>query len=136
MVMRRPDISMHWPLSYPSSARQPTPSTMNAKPVSLQAWLITFPNQSPTMMPMPDTALSLPLYQNTALRRLESSHAEDGLMQRAGQAAADRAATLIGAPNACILVLAGPGNNGGDAFEMARLLRERLFDICLVFDGA
>src|SRR5574343_304251 len=56
-------------------------------------------------------------------------------MQRAGQAAADWVATLIGAPNACILVLAGPGNNGGDAFEMARLLRERLFDICLVFDG-
>src|SRR5574343_431143 len=56
-------------------------------------------------------------------------------MQRAGQAAADWVATLIGAPNACILVLAGPGNNGGDAFEMARLLRKRLFDICLVFDG-
>jgi len=78
---------------------------------------------------------SLPLYRNAKLRRIETTHAADALMQRAGQAAADWAASLAGEQGGAILVLAGPGNNGGDAFEMARLLRERFFDICLVFAG-
>lgn len=78
---------------------------------------------------------SLPLYQNAKLRRIEMAHAADGLMQRAGAAAADWAALLAGEKNRPVLVLAGPGNNGGDAFEMARLLHERFFDICVVFAG-
>src|SRR5574343_2102638 len=86
--------------------------------------------------PPAQTAItSLPLYLNTKLRRIETRHAADALMQRAGAAAAEWAAVLAGEKGRAILVLAGPGNNGGDAFEMARLLCERLFDICLVFDG-
>lgn len=75
------------------------------------------------------------LYQTPKLRQIETAHAADALMQRAGLASADWAAALAGEKNRPILVLAGPGNNGGDAFEMARLLGERFFDICLVFAG-
>lgn len=49
------------------------------------------------------------------------------LMQRAGQAAANRALELVGSPPhlARILVLAGPGNNGGDALEAAGCLAQQ-----------
>lgn len=48
------------------------------------------------------------------------------LMQRAGQAAADVALRLLpgSAHKARILVLAGPGNNGGDALEAATILAQ------------
>jgi len=78
---------------------------------------------------------SLPIYLNATLRRIEQSHGDAPLMQRAGQAAADWACELANGRNRPVLVLAGPGNNGGDAFEVARLLHERFFEICVVFAG-
>ncbi|MBS1159846.1 MAG: Protein of unknown function UPF0031:YjeF-related protein, N-terminal [Proteobacteria bacterium] len=57
-------------------------------------------------------------------------------MQRAGRAAADWAVELAGQPARPVLVLAGPGNNGGDAFELAHLLRQRFFDVRLIFSGS
>ncbi|PJK08536.1 bifunctional ADP-dependent NAD(P)H-hydrate dehydratase/NAD(P)H-hydrate epimerase [Lysobacteraceae bacterium NML120232] len=65
------------------------------------------------------------LYDNTALRELErragvqAGLAEDELMRRAGQAAWR---TLLGHwPDARrIIVLAGPGNNGGDGWVLAQ----------------
>lgn len=74
------------------------------------------------------------LYRSPALRTIEAACANQLLMQRAGAAAAQWAAELAldGFP---ILILAGPGNNGGDAFEAAHLLRKCLFDIRLVFTG-
>lgn len=46
------------------------------------------------------------------------------LMERAGQAVADAAAACCG-PSGRVVVVAGPGNNGGDGFVAARILAER-----------
>ena len=78
---------------------------------------------------------SIPLFRAAALRRIEAAAAHLPLMQRAGRAAADLAISLYGDRRAPILVLAGPGNNGGDAFEAARLLREHGHETCVVFVG-
>ncbi|MDL2355863.1 MAG: NAD(P)H-hydrate dehydratase [Pseudomonadota bacterium] len=65
-----------------------------------------------------------PLYtvdQVRAIERAAAATLEPGtLMQRAGQAAANVAlALLAGQANRTVLLLAGPGNNGGDALEAA-----------------
>jgi len=65
---------------------------------------------------------SQPLYHSEALRSVEMLAAEQPLMQRAGLAAAELATSLCRLQGAAVLVLAGPGNNGGDAFVAARLL--------------
>jgi hydroxyethylthiazole kinase-like uncharacterized protein yjeF len=59
--------------------------------------------------------------QVRAIERSASAALEPGsLMQRAGQAAANVAlAMLAGRANRSVLLLAGPGNNGGDALEAA-----------------
>lgn len=78
---------------------------------------------------------SLSLYRAAELRRIEAAAADQPLMQRAGAAAAGLATRLAIADGSPILVLAGPGNNGGDAFEAARLLREGFFAVHVVFAG-
>lgn len=54
----------------------------------------------------------------------------EALMERAGQAVADRAAEL--APNGPIAIVVGKGNNGGDGRVAARLLGERGIPVRLV----
>jgi ADP-dependent NAD(P)H-hydrate dehydratase / NAD(P)H-hydrate epimerase len=77
----------------------------------------------------------IPLLRSAELRRIEAASADQPLMQRAGRAAADLGTTICAERGGAILVLAGPGNNGGDAFEAARLSRERFFDTYVVFVG-
>ena len=69
------------------------------------------------------------------LRPLEADYAdvEPPLMERAGAAAAARALQLLTDPSRPVLICAGPGNNGGDAFVVARLLRAQGIATHVVF---
>jgi hydroxyethylthiazole kinase-like uncharacterized protein yjeF len=76
----------------------------------------------------------IPILDSAAIRRIETGYAELPLMHRAGLAAARRVRQLLGHGAARVLVLAGPGNNGGDAFEVASELAadgDRVSLLCL-----
>ncbi len=81
------------------------------------------------------TAALAPILSITDLRDVERAHADAGLMERAGAAAADAALRLAGDRGRPIVVLAGPGNNGGDALVAARVLRGHFQDVHVVFTG-
>jgi hydroxyethylthiazole kinase-like uncharacterized protein yjeF len=72
-----------------------------------------------------------PVYASAEIRRIEQAHADVPLMERAGAAAAELAATLLSDRGKDVLVLAGPGNNGGDARIVAKLLAEKFFRVTL-----
>lgn len=57
------------------------------------------------------------------------------LMERAGKAVAEAVHGLTRATDTRIVVLCGPGNNGGDGFVAARHLRDRGFDVRLFLLG-
>ena len=76
-----------------------------------------------------------PFFRTADLRRIEAAAADEALMQRAGRVAAHLTEQLSSGRAGSILILAGPGNNGGDAFEMATQLRRRGHAVCVVFVG-
>jgi hydroxyethylthiazole kinase-like uncharacterized protein yjeF len=82
---------------------------------------------------------SWPIYLTSEIRELErlaQARPECGpLMEKAGLAAAEYARELLGEYGRNVLVLAGPGNNGGDAFEVAAQLRRWFYRVELVFAG-
>ena len=71
-----------------------------------------------------------PIYLTGEIREIERKAGDLPLMERAGRAAADMAAELCAGKD--ILVLAGPGNNGGDARIAAARLEERFFRVKVV----
>jgi hydroxyethylthiazole kinase-like uncharacterized protein yjeF len=75
--------------------------------------------------------VSSPIYLTEDIRRIERAAGETlpPLMERAGTAAAELASQLASGKD--ILVLAGPGNNGGDARIAAERLRERFFRVTI-----
>jgi hydroxyethylthiazole kinase-like uncharacterized protein yjeF len=76
-----------------------------------------------------------PIFRTRELRQIELDYAHLPLMERAGLAAAQVAREMLGEAGARVLVLAGPRNNGGDAFVVARWLREWFFDVTLAYRG-
>jgi len=86
------------------------------------------------MVPMP-----APIYAAAAIRKLEALAAGDSgspaLMERAGAAAAEFARGLCGDKAKTVLIVAGPGNNGGDALEAAVHLKRWFFRVTVVFRG-
>jgi hydroxyethylthiazole kinase-like uncharacterized protein yjeF len=80
-----------------------------------------------------------PIYTTAEIRSIERLTAPlttPTLMERAGLAAAEIARDqLLTKEINAVLVLAGPGNNGGDAFVVARYLKSWWFNVTLVFSG-
>jgi hydroxyethylthiazole kinase-like uncharacterized protein yjeF len=78
-----------------------------------------------------------PIYFSHEIRQLEQkarNSGATGLMERAGLAAAKLARELL-AGKASVLVIAGPGNNGGDALVAARHLKAWRFMVAVAFAG-
>ncbi len=84
---------------------------------------------------MASPLLLAPVYRTAELRILEDAARDAPLMERAGLASAEVARAMAGERGGAVLVLAGPGNNGGDALVVARWLREWFFDVTVVFRG-
>jgi hydroxyethylthiazole kinase-like uncharacterized protein yjeF len=80
-----------------------------------------------------------PVFLTRQIREIEQAvlagPAAPQLMLHAGIAVAKLAREMLGDRGKRVLVLAGPGNNGGDAFIAARQLKEWWFDVTVVFAG-
>jgi ADP-dependent NAD(P)H-hydrate dehydratase / NAD(P)H-hydrate epimerase len=81
-----------------------------------------------------------PVYLSAQIRAIEQAAlvgpSPAPLMERAGLAAAQFARDLLGGTGRRVLLFAGPGNNGGDAFVVARHLKTWQFEVSVVFAGA
>jgi hydroxyethylthiazole kinase-like uncharacterized protein yjeF len=84
-------------------------------------------------------AHNTPVYLTADVRAIEAGAAAlpspPQLMERAGLAAAEIARDISGGNGKPVLVFAGPGNNGGDAFVLARHLKQSWFNVTVVFAG-
>jgi len=82
-------------------------------------------------------ANALPIYPTADVRRIEglAGAQTPSLMERAGLAAAELARDRLLGTGRSVLVLAGPGNNGGDGFVLARHLRAWWYRVTVVFTG-
>ena len=79
-----------------------------------------------------------PIYSTVEIREIERAanafFSELKLMERAGRAAAELARELLG-DRSSVLVVAGPGNNGGDALVAARHLKQWFYRVEVAFVG-
>ena len=77
-----------------------------------------------------------PIYLTRDIRKIEAKFLPARrLMEAAGEAAAELARELLGEGGTSVLVVAGPGNNGGDALVLARYLKQWWFKVDVVFTG-
>lgn len=76
-----------------------------------------------------------PLYTTAQIRAIEQATGTAGLMEKAGLATAMLARDMLGDSGISVLVVAGPGNNGGDALVAARHLKAWWFRVAVVFVG-
>ena len=81
----------------------------------------------------------VPVYRTAEIRGIEAAALAQPhpapLMERAGLAAAQIARDIVADRGCGVVVLAGPGNNGGDAFVVARYLKAWWFRVDVVFTG-
>ncbi len=82
------------------------------------------------------SAPSSPLLTSSQLRSVEKRYAEDSLMQKAGSAAfrfVESLLLLTSKPaGGSIVIVCGPGNNGGDGLTLACLLRQQGISPCVI----
>lgn len=76
-----------------------------------------------------------PLSRTSEIRAIEQAHGTAGLMEKAGLAVATLAKELLPDEAYSILVVAGPGNNGGDALVAARYLKSWWLHVDVFFTG-
>ncbi len=76
-----------------------------------------------------------PLYTTAQIRAIEQTAGTAGLMEKAGLAVATLARDMLGDDGTGVLIVAGPGNNGGDALVAARHLKAWWFRVTVVFVG-
>jgi len=75
-----------------------------------------------------------PVVTTAEMRALDRATIDDvglpavTLMETAGRAVADAALVMLGGERGHVAVVCGPGNNGGDGFVAARVLRDRGID--------
>ena len=86
-----------------------------------------------------DTPFPNPIYSTDQIHKIEAQAGRmpgpPPLMARAGFAAAEIARDLAPDDGSGILILAGPGNNGGDAFVVAAQLKTWWFKVDVVLMG-
>ncbi|HSI23288.1 MAG TPA: NAD(P)H-hydrate dehydratase [Methylophilaceae bacterium] len=76
-----------------------------------------------------------PLFRTSEIRAIEQAHGTAGLMEKAGLAVATLAKELLPEDAYSILIVAGPGNNGGDALVAARYLKAWWLRVDVFFTG-
>ncbi|HCA27432.1 MAG TPA: bifunctional ADP-dependent NAD(P)H-hydrate dehydratase/NAD(P)H-hydrate epimerase [Betaproteobacteria bacterium] len=86
------------------------------------------------MTPIISTAPPYPVYLSREIRAIERQAAGQRLMERAGQAIAELAQQWLDNGDK-LLIIAGPGNNGGDALVAARCLKAEWYTVSVVFTG-